>query len=201
MRGKVLIAVLAAIPTAFVAGRCSSPEPPVRYERVTVPVQQIVRAKPDTIRQVVERIVYRAVPAETRAEAPGAGAAAVAGFCADRDTVRIMDTVHVAAATRAAPPARRLALVEAGRYDGEWLSLWELTNDGALAREDFRVRPPWQFAMRGDSAFVQGSRWWWLRELGECGLPTGGAVLVGGDDKLLRGATVAGLCLLSRFAF
>src|SRR5690606_40372786 len=114
--------------------------------------------------------IYRTVQAEQRAEAPGTGAREVAAFCqaaaaaaAATDTVRVVDTVRVAAAPT---PAERLALAYAGRYDGRTLELRPVASDGARQHERFAgVRTPYQWAIQGDSALVQSSRWWWLREV------------------------------------
>lgn len=195
MKALLSAAGLAAgLALAFLAGRCSSPPGPVTYERVIVPESVLVRSAPDTIVQWRERVVYRTVQAEPRAEAPGAAETDVARFCAlARDTVRITDTVHVAAA---APP--RLALAYAGRFDGRRLSLWEITSDGARVREDFRVRVPHQWAIRGDSALVQSSRWWWVRPLLACLPPAGAGWLLEGR---LGAAAVGGACIGGRVLF
>src|SRR5690606_7621596 len=144
-RGLALVLVLAVVgAAAFVAGRRTA-RPPTEYRRVIVPA---VPAAPDTVVRWRERVIYRTVQAEQRAEAPGTGAQAVADFCqaaaaaAAPDTVRLVDTVRVAAART---PAERLALAYAGRYDGRTLELWSVVSDGARQHERFAgVRTPYQ---------------------------------------------------------
>src|SRR5690606_30972250 len=149
--------------------------------RVIVPA---VPAAPDTVVRWRERVIYRTVQAEQRAEAPGTGAQAVADFCqaaaaaAAPDTVRLVDTVRVAAART---PAERLALAYAGRYDGRTLELWSVVSDGARQHERFAgVRTPYQWAIQGDSALVWSNRWWWLREVARSAPAAGAGALIGG---------------------
>jgi len=194
--GAVLLFAVVGV-VAFVAGRVTA-DTRVEYRRVIVPA---VAPAPDTVVRWRERIVYRTVQAEQRAEAPGTGAREVAAFCgaaaAATDTVRVVDTVRVAAAP--APPARRLALAYAGRYDGRRLELWSLLSDGGRQHESFRgVRVPHEWAIQGDSALVQSSRWWWLREVARSVPAAGAGALAGGAE----GAALAGgACLLGRILF
>lgn len=198
-RGLVLVLVLAVVgAVSFVAGRRTA-RPRVEYRRVIVPA---VPAAPDTVIRWRERVIYRTVQAEQRAEAPGTGSAAVEAFCqaaaaaAATDTVRLVDTVRVAAART---PAERLALAYAGRYDGRRLELWSLATDGARQHETFRgVRPPYEWTLHGDSAIVRASRWWWLREVARSAPAAGAGALIGGAE----GAALAGAaCLLGRLVF
>jgi len=199
-RALVLVLVLAAVgAAAFAAGRRTA-RPRVEYQRVIVPA---VAPAPDTVVRWRERIVYRTVHAEQRAEAPGTGSAAVAEFCraaaaaaAAPDTVRLVDTVRVAAAPT---PGQRLALAYAGRYDGRTLELWSLLSDGGRAHERFRgVRVPHEWTIRGDSALVRSSRWWWLREVARSAPAAGAGALTGGAEGA---ALAAGACMIGRLVF
>ena len=98
VRGLALVALVLVVgAAAFVAGRRTAR--PVEYRRVIVPA---VAPAPDTVVRWRERVIYRTVQAEQRAEAPGAGSQDVAEFCRAAaaagapDTVRLVDTVRVA---------------------------------------------------------------------------------------------------------
>ena len=150
-----------------------TPSPEPEYRDVQVPVEVLVASEPDTVIQWRERIVYRTVERETRATAPLGAATDVAAFCAVGVT-EPPDTVFLPSPV----PDRVPALVRSGAYDGRTLKLWEAQADGDLALETFRVRSPWRFTM-SDSAFVQGSRWWWIDDAVKAAAFLGVGYLIG----------------------
>lgn len=91
------------------------------------------------------------------------------------------------------PDPATVALIRSGRFDGGTLVLWAVTSAGDLRRETFRVRAPFQFAMAGDSAAVQGYRFWWLKPAASIGLCAAGGYLGARTESAIPVAVGCGL--------
>ena len=113
---------------------------PVTVVRRTTTVDTVYRDVPVVRTRFVDRLVYQPVKAET---------VLVSVPHTDTTFVRYC---NVAADTTAKP----LLLLSAGRYDGTSLALWGPRTDGSAYHGSARLRPPWEFAVSGDSvAFAQ----------------------------------------------
>ena len=157
-----------------------APTPELPYTQLIVPARQITRLEPDTIVRWRDRIVYRTVPPETTAEAPGAAADVVAAFCRP-DTVRVPSSATTD--TLWLNPA--MVLLRSGSLDQRrWfrpdaLTLTGVENTGDLRQWRYTTRGDVDFSTIGSGVLVRSPRWGIAGDLLEAGVWFGLGYLVG----------------------
>lgn len=135
--------------------RLAQPDAPTVVLHVTS--KQVLQGHPDTVLGPIRRITTTIVRADTiwRSE-PTDTNSLLQAFCAPR--VAIADTVHDTVRVK----AELRLLLDAGRFDGDRLTLFGLDNAGSRYRGEFpHVHVPFEFTTVGDSVLVDQRRFHW----------------------------------------
>lgn len=157
----------------FVLGRTLRDPPEVRYQRVEVPVEVIIKREPDTIVTFVERIKYVNVPAAQVAVASGGGLGAVAEFCKPvtvtaRDTVEVQPTLLL----------RSVSVDKAWWTGSDKVLFTGLVSNGDMVAADYSVAGDWVARTNADSLMVRRSRVAWLSGAMEFLIPLTAGILI-----------------------
>lgn len=212
---RVAFLVVLVSLTSFVLGRCSA-DPESVFVTVTDSSKVVAGETPAEPLPLPQRVTTTTEQPVARAIAAGAARVDVATFCAaagwtqpgasppapleDVSAAAIADTPGVPPAS--APPASTsplpvrpsvVALIRSGEVDRTSAVLRLVESDGDLRADRFRVRPPFQFRVDGDSLIVRGSRFGILRDLVPIALCAGGGWV---SHRLDRWEPLAAGCAL-----
>lgn len=115
----------------------------VETVRLVTTVDTVLHNVPTPVLKLVDRITYRTVPPET--------------VLVSRQHTDTLIRVFCAAAQDTVAKATRLFLT-AGRYDGTTLGLWGATTDERAYHSTYGARPPFEWAVSGDSVALHQRR-------------------------------------------
>lgn len=172
------------------------------YPVVQVDSAAIVQDEPDAEVGIIERVTRPVRRPDVVATAPGAAMGDVRALCSaagwilpgplpapdpEIPTAGVSPdapkpTPALPRPPSGIPPALRpqmppVALARSGTVGWHETELWLVRSDGALVRQTHSARPPVSWRLDGDSAIVQGSRFWMLRALAPVALCAGGGWL------------------------